>query len=121
MKKTHVLLLAAVVAVLVQAPAVADLDDNPNALVIGDAICPDLDSEVERLFTPNRRAPVAIGPATTAVAKSQWIVSPDGEPLVLLSDTPGNGLAALTTWCYWSDAASPTGHAGGDILIARLP
>ncbi len=57
---------------------------------------------------------------TTGVAKSIYaVVVVEGAivPVFEIFDRPGKGLDDLTVWCYWPDAASPTGLIGGEILF----
>ena len=118
-KSWRAIVVATTVAVSVltaAAPASANLENNPNAAEFGPVWCPDADLYVESLLLPAPPAELGVG-EIVGVARTIWLTTADGEPLVQIFDTAGEGWQDITVWCYWANSTSPTGYAGGDIIL----
>ena len=104
---------------LVAAPAIAAVDDNPNAVRIANVSCPDAGMTFEAVWLPSGNSVVGHSPDDhlVGVAKSFYATDATGNPLVELFHHPGAGLDSITSWCYWADSESPTGYIGADIVF----
>ncbi len=108
--------ILASVLLFVSAPASADLENSPRAAEFGPVWCPEADLYVETLRLPAPPAELGVG-EIVGVARTLWVTTADGDPLIQISDTSGEGWQDITVWCYWGSNTSPTGYAGGDIIL----
>ncbi len=117
------LLLIVSVALLVAAtgvaPAVADIDSNPNVEVLEPVEC-DGGLAFDAVWSPTTQSVVGQDPDSNAigVAKEFWLTDEFGTKLVLFSRPLAPGLVGLTVFCWWPSTDSPTGFVGGEILFS---
>ena len=93
---------------------------SPNASTFGPATCEN-GLEFDVIQTPTGPAVVGHDAASEilGVSKRPWFASASGEMLVPLGPPINSALAALTVFCWWSSADSPTGDIGGQILFRQ--
>lgn len=100
-------------------PALGGVDSNPNAHELVGVTCPDASLFFEAIWVASQNSVAGhdLEGNTVGVAKSLYLTDSDGDPVAEIFHRPGKGLDNITVWCFWPDAASPTGFIGGDILF----
>ena len=120
MRRTALIGLIGGLAGVGMTPAAADVAHNPNSVLLEQVTCENgLTFDQVRSATPQAVVGIDVDDHTVGVATSLWVTDSAGTPIpgAVLFDRPGQGLDALTTWCWWPDGGSPTGWAGGEILF----
>lgn len=111
--------LCVALAGVVAAPAGGAVDSNPNAVEISSVSCPEAGLFFDTIWvaTENSLAGHDLEGNTVGVAKSVYATDFEGNVVAEILHRPGKGLDNITVWCFWPDAASPTGFIGADILF----